>query len=404
MRLLIPVFSPASGTWGGITRVIAVAEAARRAGHEVALCASGDLEPRLRQRGYTVYSNPAATMFGLPAPISRVIARRGENFALPVQPGRSIGNIWFVFFVSGMARSGYLHALVDAELQAVRAFKPDRLFTDLNPGAYLVARITGLPIAAAFQQVMTWGKGSWAWGQMHRAMMSVLNARGCPAADPDDLCFGPSVLKIIPSIPELDGADPARRDVCYVGQLLGDIQPTGDLQLEARRHVFVYVGTGSIGLTTLREVLPRVFPESGERRCLVGAPGIAQPERVGGVEFRPYVAVEDVLPRCDWTICHGGQNTIVQSLRQGVPLIIFPGPIFERRFNAQKVQEAGAGLMSEVTGFTIEWLTGALQRQAEFVPRAAALGERIRSYGGAAAAVEAIERHTAAAPSAQEGP
>jgi hypothetical protein len=33
MRLLIPVFSPATGTWGGLTRVIAVAEAAKQAGH-----------------------------------------------------------------------------------------------------------------------------------------------------------------------------------------------------------------------------------------------------------------------------------------------------------------------------------------------------------------------------------
>ncbi|MHB1415778.1 MAG: hypothetical protein ACYC1C_11045 [Chloroflexota bacterium] len=42
-----------------------------------------------------------------------------------------------------------------------------------------------------------------------------------------------------------------------------------------------------------------------------------------------------MLPRCDWTVCHGGQHTIVQSLLHGVPLIVLPGPIFERRFNAK---------------------------------------------------------------------
>jgi UDP:flavonoid glycosyltransferase YjiC (YdhE family) len=33
--------------------------------------------------------------------------------------------------------------------------------------------------------------------------------------------------------------------------------------------------------------------------------------------------------------CRGGPNAIIQSLASSVPLIIFPGSIFERRFNAE---------------------------------------------------------------------
>lgn len=47
MRLLIPVFSPVMGTWGGLIRVLAVAEAALAAGHDVAFGASGYLEESL---------------------------------------------------------------------------------------------------------------------------------------------------------------------------------------------------------------------------------------------------------------------------------------------------------------------------------------------------------------------
>jgi UDP:flavonoid glycosyltransferase YjiC (YdhE family) len=75
-----------------------------------------------------------------------------------------------------------------------------------------------------------------------------------------------------------------------------------------------------------------------------------------------------------------------------VPLLIFPGAIFERRYNAQKVEQAGAGLIGEVNQFTVEWLQATLERHSECLPQAATLGERIRSYGGAAAAVEAIEK------------
>jgi UDP:flavonoid glycosyltransferase YjiC (YdhE family) len=97
------------------------------------------------------------------------------------------------------------------------------------------------------------------------------------------------------------------------------------------------------------------------------------------------------LPYCDWTICHGGQNTIIQSLRRGVPLIIFPGPIFERRYNAQKVQDAGAGVMGELDQFTPEWLQEVLLFQPEFEIGAKKLGDQILSLGGAPAAIKSME-------------
>ena len=70
MRLLIPLFSPATGTWGGLTRALALAQAARQAGHSVAFCASGYIEKTLHEAGFQVYSTPAPTQLGLPAPLS----------------------------------------------------------------------------------------------------------------------------------------------------------------------------------------------------------------------------------------------------------------------------------------------------------------------------------------------
>lgn len=115
-------------------------------------------------------------------------------------------------------------------------------------------------------------------------------------------------------------------------------------------------------------------------------------EKIGAVEFRPYVPAADVLPFCDWTICHGGQNTIIQSLVSHVPLLIFPGPIFERRFNARKILAAGAGLMGEANEFTPEWIHAALETHVGCAERALWLGDKIHSYGGPTAAVEAMEK------------
>lgn len=394
MRLLIPLFSPPMGTWGGLTRVIAIAEAAQEAGHDVAFCAAGYLETNLKQRGYPVYPTPPTTMFGLPTLISRILEKRSQRTSLPIQPGASIGSWWIVLVLSGMARADYLRQLVQAELEAADDFRADALFTDGDPGAFLLAAVTGLPLASAYSSLLRQGVGSWAWRLMYRAIAATLRFYGQSNLTPNEL-FGPSVLKIIPSIPELDGANPHRPDIRYVGHLLGDIQPEihRDWQLNGNgRYVFAYMGTGTVGLDKIEKVLPQLFPADGELTCLVGGHTIKRAYRLNAVEFRPYIPAETVLPQCEWTLCHGGQNTIIQSLRQNVPLIIFPGPIFERRFNARKVQRAGAGIVGEVSQFTAGWLKKTMEKLGECVSPAAQLGERIRSYGGAAAAIEAISR------------
>lgn len=393
MRLLIPLFSPTTGTWGGLTRVIAVAEAAQKAGHTVAFCAAGSLLAALQKRGFKVYPMPPTTFLGLPQAISRRIERRSQQTSLPVRPGRDFGNIWLVLTISGMAKQDYLRKLVDAERQAAQDFHADAIFTDLDPGAFLVSRAEHLPVAAAYQTPMAFGVGSLPWRLMNRAVGKMLKACGLPPQPVEQFFHGANVLKIIPSIPELEGTDPARPDVCYTGHLLGDIEANEEFHPETgKRYVFVYVGTGSVALPALRSVLPQVFPADGKMRCVVGAQSVEMVERVGGVEFRRYVPAGALLPHCDWVICHGGQNTIVQSLRAGVPLLVFPGPIFERRFNARKVQAAGAGRMGELPDFTPGWLAEAMAGQAEMADCARKLGERIRSYGGADAAVSAFER------------
>jgi len=392
MKLLIPLFSPATGTWGGLTRVLAVAEAAQNAGHAVAFCASGSLEGSLRQRGFKVYSMPEPTMFGLPKPISKWIEKRSQRASIPVKPGKSVGSIWFVLTLSGMANPDYLERLVKAERQVAADFDAEMLFTDLDPGAFMLASIMKLPIASNYASIITTGVGGLFWKGMDRAVNSVLKTYSIKHKDPHELCFSENILKIIPSIPELDDTDSGRPDVRYVGHLLGEIQADQAFHPEpGKRYVFFYPGTGSVTLTKLEEVLPKVFPADGPYVCLVGAQSVEKPYTLGGVEFRPYVPAELVLPFCDWTICHGGQNTIIQSLRQGVPLIIFPGPIFERRYNAQKVQDAGAGVVGELDEFTPEWLLQVLLFQTEFAIGAKNLGQKIQSLGGAPTAIKSME-------------
>ena len=395
MRLLIPLFSPATGTWGGLTRGLAVAKTARAAGHEVAFCAAGDLGKSIAANGYRVYSLPSSTMFGLPQFLSKRIASRSQRMTLPVPAGRAFGSIWFVFWASGIAKLEYLRQSVACQLEAVREFRPDAIFTDVDPAAMITGVLTGRPLSRSHAIIMHHGIGGQAWTHFDRTVQRVLNEYGKTGLSTEELYFGPHVLKIIPSIPELDGADEALPDICYSGHLLGDLQPSKSSQFQpkpGKRYLFVYVGTGSLSLDRVFKVLGEVFPADGPYTCLIGSQSIERPQTIGALELQPYIPAEEVLPYCDWTLCHGGQNTILQSLRRGVPLLVFPGPIFERRFNAQKVAENGAGHMGELDQFNSELVRGMIDSHPACSQAARRLGSRIQSYGGAQAAVDAIFR------------
>jgi UDP:flavonoid glycosyltransferase YjiC (YdhE family) len=186
----------------------------------------------------------------------------------------------------------------------------------------------------------------------------------------------------------------AERMYFYVGSLLGEIHSNqADAGFDPkRRYVFAYLGTGSVTLDSARQILPRVFPVSGQLCCLVGAQSIEKTTIIEGVEFRPYVPVEALVPYCDWTLCHSGQNTIIQSLRSAVPLLLFPGPIFERRYNACKVVEAKAGLMGELNQFTSGWFEHAFSQHNQATENASGLAQRIQAYKGASAVITALEK------------
>ncbi len=395
MRILIPVFSPATGTWGGLTRVIAIIEAARKAGHEAACCASGYLADSLTKRGYHVYVTPHTTLFGLPQPLSDRMEKQSQRRVIPVKPGRDIGSMWLVFALSGYARAGYMKQLVKAQLAAVEDFRPDIIFTDHDPAAAVTGRIADLPVATAYASIIQRTGHDFGWRLMNRVYGGVLRSFDLDPVEPEELLYGPHILKILPLIPELDyNAQPDRPDFCYTGEMhapIGLLSEETFFPEEGKRYVFAYLGSGSASLDVVEKVLPEVFPEGGDTLCLVGAQTIKERYKIGGVEFKPYVPAASLFPHCDWTICHGGQNTVIQSLTYGVPLIVFPGPVFERRHNARRVAMHGAGVWAELPDFTAEWIRAQFPKQPKLAAGAAKLGKRVESYGGAAAALKAME-------------
>jgi len=390
MKILFMVFSPPASSFGSLTRIMALAKAFLTYKNTISFCAAGPVAQIIEKKGFITYHMPESTMFGLPLFLSNIIKKRSQNLQIPVKEGKAIGSIWFVYALSGMLSKSYLETLVDAQLAVITKYKPDLIVTEMDPGAYLAARIANIPLITTFAKVMLAGYGTFFWKKARKVINAVLTAFSIEhSIEPEEMLIHEKVLRIIPSIPELDGYDPNETNVLYTGNLLEPIRDTQEAFVinPKTRYIFVYLGTGSLSLDLVKSILPEAFQIYPDVECFVAAQSLTSPYTVGNVTFTPYVPAEKILPYCDLVICHGGLNTITQSLEYGVPLLLFPGPIFERRRNAEMVLKNQAGAMGEHSQFTVSWIRGQYEQRAQFDKGVALLQQRFKTYNGAGDAV-----------------
>jgi MGT family glycosyltransferase len=117
------------------------------------------------------------------------------------------------------------------------------------------------------------------------------------------------------------------------------------------------------------------------------------PAAPDNVLVRPYVPQLDLLPRMDAMISHGGQNSVLEALMAGVPLVCAPIRL-DQPITADQVVRAGAGRRlsfararpREIGAAIDAVLTDPSYRQA-----AAHVGESLRTAGGATAAADHLE-------------
>lgn len=395
MKILLPVFSPPHAEWGGLTRVIAFAEAAQDRGHSVAFCASGYVMDTLNESGWNVYALPATTLFGLPASLSKKIASRMQNSTPKSKPGKSFGSIWLLYAYSGIGRRSHLRKSLAEGLSVVHAFQPDVIVTDYDPTAYLLAKISGLPVATTFQGVYHDGVGTLSWKYLNCNTRHVLKEYKITTDPVQEIFFGPSVFKIVPSIPELEQIPNAGTDYCFVGSMLGRVKPLSASTYRPdpkQKHIYVYMGSNSIAIEQIISVMRDITSAYPQYTAVICSQSITDESIERNLVQTPYIPADNILPAAEWTICHGGQNTVIQSLSHGVPLMIFPTTNSERRFNAERVEAAVAGVLGESCDFTVDWIVSRMQQHSCYKAQATALGAKINGYQGATQAVEEIEK------------
>ena len=116
----------------------------------------------------------------------------------------------------------------------------------------------------------------------------------------------------------------------------------------------------------------------------------------GAPRVEDFVPQRAVLRTVAAVVTHGGLNTVLDALAAGVPLVVVP-LAFEQAAIAARVARSGSGIVVPRGRFTWRRVAAALRQVLDdpgFRARAEALRDEIAAAGGAARAVDLIERAT----------
>jgi hypothetical protein len=167
----------------------------------------------LLQRKCTVFDIPRTKLFGIISGFKNT-----QKIRPPYFKNRSIGNVWLLLFLLGMLNKKYLDKLVSKLMEIINRTAPDLIITELNAGAYIVAKIKGIPLLTTFANVALEGKNTLFWHIAKNSINRILKEWNIGNIDsPEDLFMDNKTAKIIPSVPELDGFTENRSDVLYIG-------------------------------------------------------------------------------------------------------------------------------------------------------------------------------------------
>jgi MGT family glycosyltransferase len=128
-------------------------------------------------------------------------------------------------------------------------------------------------------------------------------------------------------------------------------------------------------------------------QAVIVAPDGLAPDPPAGVLVVPRVPQLALLERTDLVVCHGGHNTVCESLAAGVPLVLAPVRD-DQPFVAEQVVRAGAGERVRFGRITVPELHQAVSTvlgDPAYRTAAARVGASFVAAGGAAAAADRLD-------------
>jgi UDP:flavonoid glycosyltransferase YjiC (YdhE family) len=126
---------------------------------------------------------------------------------------------------------------------------------------------------------------------------------------------------------------------------------------------------------------------------VVVAPHNLVPDPPGNVLVTPDIPQLDLLPRAAAVVCHGGHNTVCETLAEGLPLVL-AAVRDDQPIIADQVERAGAGVRIKFARATVPMLRAAVEtvlHQPDHRKAAERVQASFAHAGGPPAAADRLE-------------
>lgn len=327
--LVVPMFalSRMGGPW---SRAQAIAAAFDDAGHRVVLGVAGDgncINPRV----------PDTWRLPVPAPLGMPMAISSRTFPLVEKLGISgrkpVRSFEEVLWLTGALAYEYERKSIDALCDAIEAYDIDVVYSEYSLPAIIAARALGLPVCGSFSYTT---QASFACDpRKAKGVRKLLREVGLPEVNSALELFSWLERRFVPSCYELEPIDDGKTE------FVGFMRETPAMEDVKRDCIIAYLGTGSVPQRTVERTIVAALGDFG---CDVYVAGCEAQRQEGSVQFAPRFEFGELLTRACCFVHHGGQNSTMDAFAHGVPQIIVPGRVFERMYNAESVERAGAGI------------------------------------------------------------
>ena len=374
MKILIVPMAAMAETHGPSSRCRSLALGFRSAGFEVATCMAEDVNYR-KIDGVPNYFLDVPMPLGLP----EAIAARAFPIAqkLGITSRKAVDSFDQVLWFTGNLDYRYLAKSVSDIRKAIRDYRPDILYSEFNLSAVIAAKKEGIPLysTVSFPTQYEYAHRT----DLAKGLNRLLGELQLPQVDSALRLFDWADKAFCLSIRELEPID--KPNVVFCGTLK-TVKPDHS-RADKRNSILIYMGNGSVSAQEIRNVAVNAF-QDGIYDVYIASASLRE-GTWGRIHVAPRWDFDALLKEAVLFINHGGQNSMVDGLLYGVPQLVVPGKVFERKFNAACLAGKKAGVVVEQREFSPDHIRSLAEKTAgdrEMSDNAAALGRKLLTAGG----------------------
>ena len=374
MNVLIVPMAAMAETSGPSLRCRLLAEGFIDAGFEVITCMAEDMNYKVIE-GISHYYLDVPMPFGLPKAIASRTFPVAEK--LGITSKKTVHSFDEVLWFTGNLDYRYLKNSTASVRTAIRASHPDFVYSEFNISAIIAAKKEGIPLCITVSYPTQ-------HEYAHRTRLAdglnrLLEELQLPAVDSALQLFDWADKSFCPSIRELEPIE--KPGVIYCGSLK-PIKPAPS-PAPVRNKILVYVGNGTVSASKALKEIRRAF--SGWDYEVYFASASLEEGTLDNIHVAHRWDFDRLLNESVLFINHGGQNSVMDGLLHGVPQILIPGKVFERRYNAGCIAENNAGVVIDHRAFGPGQLRAAAEQilsSKDMTKNAKELGEKLKKAGG----------------------